>query len=104
MQKGLADPHKGNLDEGRRRRRIKNTKRLRLGGRGVVPQDARWGLVQMCGAGGGPEKIERSTQQDLQVLRRKLAFTADFKGQASIGQVWVKTQVKSKPGMGPASL
>ncbi|XP_050242369.1 uncharacterized protein LOC126691362 [Quercus robur] len=33
----------------------------------------------------------------------RLAFIADFKGQASIGQVWVKTQTKSKPNVGPAS-
>ena len=33
------------------------------------PQDARWGLVQMCRVGGGLEKIERSTRQDLRILR-----------------------------------
>ena len=33
----------------------------------------------------------------------RLAFTADFKGQASIGQVWVKTQTESKPNVGLAS-
>ena len=30
-------------------------------------------------------------------------FTASFKGQASIGQVWVKTQIKFKPNARPAS-
>ena len=34
----------------------------------------------------------------------RLTFTADFKGQASIGQAWVKMQTKSKPNVGPASL
>ena len=65
MRRGLADSNKGSLNKGRRRRRIKNTKILRLGERGVVSQDARWGLVQMRGAGEGLEKIERSTRQDL---------------------------------------
>ena len=27
----------------------------------LILQDARWGLVQMCGTGGGPEKVERNT-------------------------------------------
>ena len=31
-------------------------------------------------------------------------FTADFKGQASIGQAWVKTQTESKASARPASL
>ena len=34
---------------------------------------------------------------------RSLAFTTDFKRQASIGQAWVKTQTESKPNMGPTS-
>ena len=34
----------------------------------------------------------------------RLAFTADFKRQVSIDQAWVKTQTKSKPNVGPASL
>ena len=63
------NPYKGSLDKGRRCRRIKNTKRLRLGKRGVIPQDAGWDLVQMRGAGGSLEKIERSTRQYLWVLR-----------------------------------
>ena len=69
MRRGLADPHKGSLDERRRRHRIKDTKRLCPGERGVVPHDARWGLFQMHRAGGGPEKIERSIRQDLWILR-----------------------------------
>ena len=32
------------------------------------------------------------------------AFIADFKGQASVGQAWVKTQTESKPSAGPARL
>ena len=32
------------------------------------------------------------------------AFIADFKGQTSIGQTWVKMQTKSKPSVGPANL
>jgi len=31
------------------------------------------------------------------------AFTADFKGQASISQAWEKMQTESKPNVGPAS-
>ena len=65
----MADPYKGSLDERRRCRRIKDTKRLRPGERRVVPKDARWGLVQMRGAREGLEKVERSTQQDLRILR-----------------------------------
>ena len=34
----------------------------------------------------------------------RLAFIADFKGQVFIGQAWVKTQTKSKPNVGLASL
>ena len=34
----------------------------------------------------------------------RLAFTADFKRQVSIDQAWVKTQTKSKPNVGLASL
>ena len=34
----------------------------------------------------------------------KPIFTADFKGQVSIGQVWVKTQIKSKPNVRPTRL
>ena len=37
----LANPHKGSLDKGRRCCRIKDTKGLRFGKRGVVPQDTR---------------------------------------------------------------
>ena len=36
-------------------------------------------------------------------LAGRLSFTADFKGQASIGQTWVKKQTKSKPSAGPAN-
>ena len=36
-------------------------------------------------------------------LTERSAFTADFKGQASIGQAWVKKQTKSKPSAGPAN-
>ena len=57
----MADPHKGNLGEGRRCSRIKDVKRLCLGKRRVVPQDAKWGLIQMCGARKSSEKIERNT-------------------------------------------
>ena len=34
----------------------------------------------------------------------KSIFTADFKGQVSIGQVWVRMQIKSKPNARLASL
>ena len=37
-------------------------------------------------------------------LVRRLAFTADFKGHASIGRAWVKIQTESKPSVGPANL
>ena len=37
-------------------------------------------------------------------LAERSTFTADFKGQASIGQLWIKTQIKSKPNARPASL
>ena len=37
-------------------------------------------------------------------LAEKLVFTADFKEQAFIGQVWVKMQIKFKPSVGLASL
>ena len=74
------NPHKGSLDKGRRCHRIKNTKRLHLGGRGVVQQDARWGLVQMRRAGGSLEKIERSTRQDLRVLRGSQPLSKTSKG------------------------
>jgi len=76
----LANPHKGSLDKRRRCHIIKDTKRLRLGKRRVVPQDARWGLVQMRGVGGSLEKIERSTQQDLQVLRGSQPLLHTSKG------------------------
>ena len=61
MQRGLADPHKGSLDERRRHCKTKSTKRQRPGKGRTIPRDARWGLVQVCGVGGSPEKIERST-------------------------------------------
>ena len=61
MQRGLVDPHKGSLDERRRCRRIEGAERLHPGERRTVPQDAWWGLVQMRGARGGLEKVERST-------------------------------------------
>ena len=61
MRRGLTNPHKGSLDEGRRHRRTKGTKRLRPGKGRTVPQDARWGLVQVCVAKGSLEKIKRST-------------------------------------------
>ena len=38
------------LDGGRRHHRNEDPEGLCLGKRGIVPQDARWGLVQMCGA------------------------------------------------------
>ena len=34
----------------------------------------------------------------------KSIFIADFRGQVSIGQVWVRTQIKSKPDVGPTGL
>ena len=37
------------------------TKRLRPSEGRIVPQDARWSFVQMCGMGGSLEKIERCT-------------------------------------------
>ena len=37
-------------------------------------------------------------------LARRSAFNADSKGQASIGQAWVKMQTESKPNMGTANL
>ena len=37
-------------------------------------------------------------------LAKRSTFTVDFKGQASIDQVWIKTQIKSKPNVRPASL
>ena len=37
-------------------------------------------------------------------LMERLTFTINFKGQVSIGQVWVKTQIKSKPNVRPASV
>ena len=61
MRRRLADSYKGGLDEERRRCRTKGAKRLRPGKRRIVLQDARWGLVQMCRAGGGLEKFKGST-------------------------------------------
>ena len=61
MRRRLADLHKGSFVEGRRHHRTKGTERLRLGEGRTVPQDARWGFVQMCGVGGSPKKIERCT-------------------------------------------
>ena len=34
---------------------------------------------------------------------RKSVFTADSREQASIGQTWVRTQIKYKPSVGPAA-
>ena len=61
MRRGLADPHKGSLDERRRCRRIEGAERLRPGKRRSILQDAWWGLIQMHEAGGDLEKVERST-------------------------------------------
>ena len=47
MRKGLADPHKGSLDERRRCCRIEGAKRLRPNERKTVPQNAWWVLVKM---------------------------------------------------------
>ena len=40
--------------------KLKALKELRLGKREIVPQDARWGLVEMCGARRSPKKVEGS--------------------------------------------
>ena len=37
-------------------------------------------------------------------LAKRSTFTTNFKGQAFIGQVWVKTQTKSKPNVRLTSL
>ena len=55
------DSHKGGLVEGRRHCRTKGAKRLCPGKRRIVPQDARWGLVQMHRAREGLEKVKGST-------------------------------------------
>ena len=60
MRRRLADSYKGGLDERRRRYRTKGAKRLHPGKRRIVPQDARWDLVQMRRAGGGPKKVKGS--------------------------------------------
>ena len=60
MRRRLADSYKGGLDERRKRYRTKGAKRLHPGKRRIVPQDARWDLVQMRRAGGGPEKVKGS--------------------------------------------
>ena len=65
----MANPHKGNLGEERRRSRTEDVKRLYFGKRRAVPQDARWDFILMRGPGGSPEKIEGNTRQDLWVLR-----------------------------------
>ena len=57
MRRRLADSHKGGLDEERRHDRIE----VVLGKRRIVLQDAKRSLVQMRGAGGGPEKVKRNT-------------------------------------------
>ena len=59
MRRSLADSHKGGLEERRRRCRTKGAKRL-PGKRRIVPQDARWDLVQMRRAGRGPKKVKES--------------------------------------------
>ena len=61
MRRRLADPYKGSLDERRKCRRIEVVKRLRHDERRTVPQNAWWGLVQMCGARRSPEEVERNT-------------------------------------------
>jgi len=57
----LADSHKGGLDGGRRHHRTEDVEGLCLGKRRIVPQDVRWGLVQVRRARGGPKKVKRST-------------------------------------------
>ena len=59
--RGLADSHKGSLDERRRCHRTEGAKKLYLYERRTILQNAWWGLVQMCGARRSPEKVERST-------------------------------------------
>ena len=81
----LSVSHKGGLDERRRRCKTKGAKRLRLGKRRILPQDARWDL-------------------DLQILQRGQPLPQTSKGRLSISQVWVKTQIKSKPIVEPANL
>ena len=86
MRRELADLHKGSLDEGRRHRRTKGTKRLRPSKGRTVLQDARWGLIQMCGVGGSSKKIERSTRQDLRILRGGQPLLQTLKGRLLLAE------------------
>ena len=74
----LADSYKGGLDERRRRCRTKGAKRLCLGKRRIVPQDARWDL-------------------DLQILRRSQPLPQTSEGRLSIGQVWERHRSSPNP-------
>ena len=58
MLRGLADPHKGSLDERRRCRRTESAKKLRLDERRTVSQNAWWGLVQMVGQDEAQRKLK----------------------------------------------
>ena len=53
-------PHKGSPDERRRRRKTEVVKGLCHDERRTVPQNAWWGLVQMCRVRQSLEKVEGS--------------------------------------------
>ena len=58
--KKTRDSYKGSLGKGRRNGKIEGTKRLHLGKRKIIPQDAGWGLVKVCKSGRGPKEVEGS--------------------------------------------
>ena len=60
MRRGLADPHKGSLDERRRCCRTEVVKGLCHDERRTVPQNASWGFVQMRRARRSLKKVERN--------------------------------------------
>ena len=54
--------------------------------------------------GRGLKKVKRKFMIRLADPAERSTFTVVFRGQAFIGQVWVKMQIKSKPNARPASL
>ena len=59
--KKIGEYHKRSFDERRRHSKIEGIERLRLGKRRIVLQNSERNSVEMCGARGGPKKVEGST-------------------------------------------
>ena len=56
----MEDSHKRSFVERKRHGRIKGVKRLCIGKRRIVSQDAKWNPVEMCRARGSLKKVEGS--------------------------------------------